>query len=74
MTILSGKMVQNHQKTVLFMLFFAIMVPFGKPQRYGPQVPSSDSRFGFLSKLYINANPVSATVGQSRFIFGSISK
>jgi hypothetical protein len=31
-----------------------------KPERYGPQVPGSDSRFSSLSKPYIDTNPGAA--------------
>jgi hypothetical protein len=33
---------------------------FNRPERYGPQVPGYDSRFGSPSKPYIDANPGAA--------------
>jgi hypothetical protein len=59
MPILSVKMVLNN-KNSFFMLFFAILWPFGEHERYGPQASSSDSWFGFLTEPYIDAYPGAA--------------
>jgi hypothetical protein len=60
MLILSGEMVQNNKNSFLYAFFFYILWPFGKHERYGPQVSSSDSRLSFFSKPYIDANPSAA--------------